>query len=698
MWQPLPGRESHPIQRRTALACSLVVAAWGIGFAAPPSHAQSDIRFETLDNATAGLDYLRAPSPRLGRLQALEQGSLTQPLGPNDLPLFPGRVFGIAGLVVFDPDLDGDLDLFVTNGPGRANSLFINQWLPAGSLRFEDHGSEAGVAATEMEGSGACYGDLDNDGDPDLLVLGMNEPNRLFENRGNAADGQVVFEQVTFSGLEGGDSPSTSCAIGDIDGDGLLDVFIGNNWDQSSLLAIFVEPFALSLPNELYRNEGGLRFGDVSESSGIRAFATLPPGASTLTWSASLVDIDLDGDQDLVHADDQGAFPNARDGGIDRGLLHVFLNDGSGHFTDNPIILDAQAAGSWMGVGFGDLDCDGTIDILGSNFGDYGIPVFGAPYTLGDQQTRWFLGNGDGSFTQPGPGDLVASVFGWGNAIADLDLDGDQDMLYLGGLLIGLVALTDNPGTVLENIDCGTRFERVATAFTSDFRRRPVSGVAIGDLDRDQRPDVVTASSFEVPEALPLLPPPVAYGSPFDAVAAFTPVFVPTPAGFVWSGVDLAGGRLEIERNASTGRGITVRTLGTVGLLEGGRNNRDGIGAVLSFRPHRGRAVLVPIQGGSSHASQHADEAYFGLGNARFGTLEVLWPGGVRNRLYGVRAGETLRMPEIPCSFDDPTRTLGGYLGCVLPSLGRLRRLGLISHREAGRLFVSALRAFLASH
>ena len=268
-------------------------------------------------------------------------------------------------------------------------------------------------------------------------------------------------------------------------------------------------------------------------------------------------------------------------------------------------------------------------------------------------------------------------------------------MAYYGGLLIGLIVLNDNAGTVLENVDCGRRFELAEGAHDIDYRRQPVSGVSLGDLDRDHRPDLVTVSMFEVPDALPLVPPPVAYDGPFDATAAFTPLFPPTEAGFVWSGIDVRGGGLTVSRNRSNGRGVTIGTLGTVGLVDGAVTNRDGIGAVVSFTPRRGETVLMPMQGGTSHASQHATEAYFGLDGERFGTLEVQWPGGVRNRLYRVRKNEHLIMPEIPCSFDDPSFTLGSYLGCLLPALADLRNQDLVSHRDAVRLFASGIRAFL---
>jgi len=72
----------------------------------------------------------------------------------------------------------------------------------------------------------------------------------------------------------------------------------------------------------------------------------------------------------------------------------------------------------------------------------------------------------------------------------------------------------------------------------------------------------------------------------------------------------------------------------------------------------------------------------------------VLWPGGVRNRLYGVRSGERVVLPEIPCGFDDPSFSRAAYTACVLDALDRLETSGTIDQATRGRLLGSALRAF----
>ena len=641
----------------------------------------------------AGVTYRRTPSASNAIFDAIK---LDPPYNQEKRLATPQKPRGAPGVAILDYDGDGDLDLYVTNGPGTANSLYSNQLVETGETTFVDVAAAAGVEASDQDSTGVCFGDLDNDGDPDLLVLSHNSPDRLFENRGG------VFADVTAaSGIAaGGVRASSGCSMGDVDGDGLLDVVIGNTYDNWDHYRGIFEPFALNQHNQLFLNAGGNVFVDVSAASGIEDLAGFPPGvegAAGLTWAVALVDVDLDGDVDLLTADDQGSVPTAEQLGLDRGLLHLFRNDGTGRFTDVSPQAGLAVPGSWMGFAIGDYDCDGHLDFFASDFGDYVPLVILEP---GRSPSRWFLGSGEGTYRVPGVGHLITTPFGWGASPFDYDNDGDLDVIYHGGIDAGPGIEASNTGVLLANPGCSALFDYDAAALagSTDHGRRTVHGVAVGDLDANGFVDVVSVSNFDIPGDVELRPYPPT-GSPFDERARFHLSFEVPPGGtgFEWVGSTFDDGTLAVELSSGgNGNGwVEVRTVGAVGLTSGGRVNRDGIGAVVRFwsdaRPEPG--TMLPIVGGSSYASQDALAAHFGLGSAAGGTVEVLWPGGVRNRLYDVRSGERVVFPEIPCSIDDEALTLRGYLACLLNNLDELVDAGVIGAGERARFLVSAVRA-----
>ncbi len=636
--------------------------------------------------------FKRARSASYAQLLDVYRRSQTTPMSFEQvLALTPHATGGFPGVALLDFDRDGDTDIYVTNGPGAPNGLFSNQLEETGKLGFKDVSLNSGADATDHDSNGVCFGDIDNDGDDDLYVLGRESANRLFENLGGR------FREVKGHGAEGGSASHISCSMGDIDGDGLLDIAVSNIFRLDNALALVAVPYERNQRNLLFRNTGRLTFTDVSESSGILEMAlggTADPRPPTISWAVAMVDVDRDGDIDIVFGDDQAALPNAAAGGFDRGYLQIFLNDGRGRFRSTPVRENRHSAAAWMGLGFGDFDCNGTLDIFASNLGDYMFPALGNPGTLGAEASRWLLGRNSGGFADPQVG--YATVFGWGNAVADLDNDGDHDVLYHGAMDLNAIITHDNPGVVLENQACRAQFIENLTAFRGAYSIRGTQGVAAGDIDQDGYVDAVSVSSHNIPSGMPFFLSPARHGSELDASARF---YLPMPPDaitglFRWGGVETEAGDLAVEINNGRGRGaVSFQAAGSVGIAGGARSNRSGIGAIVTFTPQGGNPVSLPITGGSSFTSQHALDAHFGMNGAPTGTVDIQWPGGTRNRLYRVRAGERLVLPEIPCSIDANGSPAVNFQ-CVQQAMERLTKAGIVTSEHAVRLQASALEAF----
>jgi hypothetical protein len=595
------------------------------------------IRFvDIAKHSDSGIGYRRQKSPRDSLQERIKQKPT---ITFQDLFFAPTKSRGAPGVALLDVDNDGDEDVYVTNGPGVANSLYVNQLKETGAVSFVDRATNAGVAAKSQDSSGVCYGDIDNDNDADLFVLGSCEAPRLFQNDGNGIFTDVSIE----SGVGSQARCSTTCSMGDVNGDGLLDIAISNTTTHWNDLT------ALYQHNQLLINEGANHFVDGSEASGL--LNTYGPqfegqtginGQPTISWSISMVDYDLDGDLDIIQADDQTG-----DTSVDKGFLQVFQNNGAGHFTNVTAEAIGLITGGWMGLSFGDINCDGHMDFFATNFGDYLSPAA----SRGKLASRWFLGSAHGRFRDPGVNaELGASVFGWGTSMGDLDNDGDYDVVYHGGEDFTFFIDATNSGVVLNNQSCSGKFllDR-SMASRTKHQRRNVQGMAMGDLDNNGFPDIVSVSSFDIPDSVPLSEPPAGnLGLPFDHAAivqAFSPVMPPAAnpqdQEYVFNGYTYPDGTLSVELNKgdNDNHWVKIKLLGSKGLTPGGRTNRDGIGAVVSFTPARGRPSMRPIVGGSSYASQDSLSSLFGLGKGRRGTADILWPGGTRNRLYDLDAG-----------------------------------------------------------
>jgi hypothetical protein len=691
-------RATHAPARGLRWLCALFILTLSPGF---PAWADGGVTFTDIaEGGGAGITYLRASSPDRVAARSAIEAMLALPNATwrtTRANMFPMKADGTPGVALLDFDDDGDTDIYVTNGPGAPNSLYSNQLVETGTLTFVDVAAAAGVTATDGDGSGVCFGDIDNDGDLDLYVLSLGAQHYLFENR-LAQTGTATFVDITAaSGAGGPNRHSVACSMADFDGDGLLDIVIANSYDNW----LHQRPTFLNLTDPgfehdtLLMNHPGNVFTDESVARGFNTIIG-PPMGPTLSWAIAAVDHDQDGDADVLIAESQG--PSPTNPSEERGYLRLFENDGSGNLTDVTIARSLDIYGSWMGLSLGDYNCDGHLDFHATNLGDY------LTATLGAQPTRWFLGGPGGSYSDPGVGGLVSTSFGWGTTSFDYDNDGDTDIIYNGGMDLMTVISAENPGHIWQNQGCTATFAFDFGARLRDHRLRIVEGVASGDLNNDGWTDIVTGSGQNIDDSefyLPwsgILSPP--YGSLLDPITRFrgvwiggggvqTFLFPPRPPG------DLA---VEINSGGNGNGSVSIALTGAKGILADGDVNRSGIGAVLRFTPKGGKTSTQPVLGGASHGAQDSLTIVFGLGKANKGTLDILWPGGTRNRLENVQQGERLTLPEIPCSFDAAWPSYQAYHACVTTALDGLRAAGAVDTNLRGRLLSSAIKAFNDTH
>ncbi|MGH9868376.1 MAG: CRTAC1 family protein [Candidatus Polarisedimenticolia bacterium] len=503
-----------------------------------------------------------------------------------------------SGVALLDYDTDGDMDLYFANGSSLEipagseppGALYRNE----GQGRFTDVTRQAGLDLPTW-GFGATAGDFDNDGDPDLLVTAWG-PDRLFRNEGDG-----TFRDVAAQAGVADPRWGTGAAFFDQDGDGLLDLYVANyvTFDAAKIpargdpnspctfrgLTVMCGPHGLpGAVNALYRNNGDGTFTDISAQAGLFMEGTYY-GLGVVT-----ADIDGDGRQEILVAND--STPN-----------HLYRNLGGGRFQDDAVMAGFAYANdgreqAGMGIAASDLDGDLDLDVLVTNFShDY---------------TNLRLNDGTGFLedvsVRLGLAGATLAFLSWGTCMADLENDGDPDIVIANGHVYPEVDKADIGTTyaqrnqVFENMGDLVLRERT----TRDAARDPLGhlgvhrGLGAGDLDDDGDIDLVVT---------------VLNGRPILLMNESTP----------------EGG----------GRSSWVKLR-----LAGRSSNRDGTGARVTLKAG-GRTWMVEKTGGGSYLSSGDPRLHIGLGPAQIiDSLEIRWPSGARQTLSRVSVNQTMVIEE----------------------------------------------------
>ena len=427
--------------RPHSLEAALLFGCLGLGLIAWRPHVPAPIRF---DDRSSALPFNHASLPFAGE--------------------------GVSGAAWLDFDRDGDLDLYMTNGRTQPNALFRND----GDGTFTDVAAAAGVV-NGLGNSGVVTGDLDNDGYPEIFLTGEGgtafsdqSPNVLYRNNGNG-----TFTDITATANLPGAETSLMAAMGDIDRDGYLDIYVTSPGHLDVVPGTGpAQPHA----NRLYLNNGNLTFTDISASAGV--------DSSIGGCAVSFTDYDRDGWQDIIVA-------NCNDVDLLPTPFNLYRNNGDLTFTDVAYSAGLGEAGYWMSVSLGDYDNDGHVDIFSTNMGAF----FGD----GSYRHGLFRNNGNGTYTN-----VAASVglatweFGWGSSFADFNNDGFLDLYIVGALPIPpwnvIGPGSANPGRFFYNNRYGA-FTEDSSVTGLDLSSRFTSGLAAADYDNDGFVDAVVKTS-----------------------------------------------------------------------------------------------------------------------------------------------------------------------------------------------------------
>lgn len=397
------------------------------------------------------------------------------------------EVMGSGGAFL-DYDGDGDLDIYLVQGGPLPESESAKR-LPNRLYRQNDDGSftdvtEASGLGDTGYGTGLAVGDIDNDGLVDVYAANYG-PDALYHNEGGGK-----FENVTASAGISDDTWSASAAFCDYDADGYLDLYVARYVKHDATKSCVAEdgstdycsPQSFDYERDtLYHNDGDGTFTDVTRQAGI--YGVEAPGLGIIC-----ADFTNDGLLDFYIANDGEA-------------NQLWENLGDGKFEDQAFLMGAAlnsmgAPEASMGITLGDADTDGDLDLFMTH--------------LVNQTNTLYLNDGTFGFEDAsaarGLGAPSLKYTGFGTAFFDFDHDGDLDIAIVNGRVDKNpphpgAALGDywnvyaEPNFLLENDGTG-KFTDISDQAGDFASQVEISrGLVMGDIDEDGDLDVMVTNT-----------------------------------------------------------------------------------------------------------------------------------------------------------------------------------------------------------
>ncbi|MDG1136815.1 MAG: CRTAC1 family protein [Phycisphaerales bacterium] len=485
-----------------------------------------------------------------------------------------------SGAAWIDIENDGDYDLYLVNGSGSSettNAFYLN----LGDGTFVPQTKACGIL-DDGEGMAVSVADYDNDGFSDMMVMNFGDF-VLFHNNGDG-----TFTDVTSKAFTTVDEIWYGASSwGDFDGDGNLDIYVAgyvdlseNNGNEGLRFPMDFKGFE----NYLFHNNGDGTFTDIAKEAGVQ-------DGFRKTMQVLVADFNDDSRPDILVGNDTD--PNG-----------LYLNRGDGTFKEFSGPSGLSSTDGSMGITWGDYNNDQMMDLYISNYvGEADLLLTMVDNTSsndGKTKNSIFMADFDSPIIQQKTWPLV----GWGTGFVDLDNDTDLDLFVAGGHLNGVSGDNRDFNVLFENTGDGTFIDSSEMSGVLRTGKRIHRAAIFGDYDNDGKVDFYVVNNGEE-----------SYDEESDRHGVL------------------------YHNDSDSGNYLKVKLAGTT-------SNKDAFGTKLKL-VIGDKAFIREHVSGEGYFSSNAQEVHFGLGDAdKIDSLAITWPDGKIQIITDIKPNQTLSLIE----------------------------------------------------